>query len=140
MNEWGSHLAAVNAVLNGLAFLLLCAGFVAIRRKRVQTHRTLMIAAFATSVVFLVSYLTRFYLTGVHRFPGEGALKTFYLWLLGSHTILAAVTPVLALRTLYLAAKGRFEAHRRIARVTLPVWMYVSVTGVLVYVLLYHVA
>jgi putative membrane protein len=140
MSDWGPRLAAVNAVLNGLAFVLLCAGYLAIRKKRIDTHRALMLAAFATSVLFLASYLTRFYLTGVHRFPGEGALKTFYLWVLGSHTILAAFTPILALRTLYLAARGRFEAHRRIARVTLPVWMYVSVTGVLVYVLLYHVA
>ena len=96
-----------------------------------------MIAAFATSVVFLVSYLTRFYLTGVHRYPGTGAMKTVYLSVLGSHTVLAAVTPFLAIRTLYLAAKGRFEAHRKIARVTLPIWMYVSVTGVVVYFLLY---
>jgi putative membrane protein len=140
MSDWGPRLAAVNAALNGLAFVLLCAGYAAIRKKRTETHRALMLAAFATSVLFLVSYLTRFYLTGVHRFPGEGALKTFYLWVLGSHTILAALTPILALRTLYLAAKGRFEAHRRIARVTLPIWMYVSVTGVLVYALLYHVA
>jgi putative membrane protein len=140
VTDWGPRLAAVNAGLNGLAFLLLCAGFAAIRKKRKEAHRSLMLAAFATSVLFLVSYLARFYLTGVHRFPGEGALKTFYLWVLGSHTILAAATPILALRTLYLAAKGRFEAHRKIARVTLPIWMYVSVTGVLVYVLLYHVA
>lgn len=99
-----------------------------------------MIAAFAASVVFLISYLTRFSLTGVHRFPGEGSLKIFYLCLLASHTVLAAVTPALALRTLYLAAKGRLDEHRKIAKFTLPIWMYVSMTGVLVYVLLYHIA
>jgi uncharacterized membrane protein YozB (DUF420 family) len=137
MSTWGDRLAAVNACLNGLAFVFLCLGYRAIRARRVQTHRRWMVTAFVTSVLFLVSYITRFSLTGVHRYPGTGALKTVYLSVLGSHTILAAVTPFLAIRTLYLAAKGRFEAHRKIARVTLPIWMYVSVTGVVVYVLLY---
>lgn len=137
MSNLGDRLAALNAFLNGLAFVFLCLGYVAIRGRKTETHRRFMIAAFATSVVFLVSYLTRFYLTGVHRYPGTGTMKTVYLSVLGSHTVLAAVTPFLAIRTLYLAAKGRFEAHRKIARVTLPIWMYVSVTGVLVYFLLY---
>lgn len=140
MSDVGAKLAALNACLNGLAFLLLCAGFRAIRRKRVEAHRLFMITAFATSALFLISYILRFTLTGVHRFPGEGPLKTIYLGVLGSHTILAAMTPILAVRTLYLAAKARFEEHRRIARITLPIWMYVSVTGVLVYFLLYHLA
>lgn len=140
MEGLGARLAALNAVLNGMAFIFLLGGYLAIRRQRRELHRRFMLAAFTTSIIFLASYLTRFYLTGVHRFPGEGGLKTFYLCVLGSHTILAAVTPFLALRTLYLAAKGRFEQHRKIAKITWPVWAYVSITGVMVYVLLYQVA
>ncbi len=134
----GPTLAALNATLNGLSALFLMIGFLAIRRKQVLLHRRCMVTAFGLSVIFLISYLTRFALTGVHRYPGEGLLKTVYLVLLGSHTTLAAVTPFLAIRTLYLALKGRFEEHRRIARITFPIWMYVSVTGVMVYKMLYH--
>jgi putative membrane protein len=137
VNELGARLAAVNAFLNGLAFVFLLLGYRMIRAKKIEAHRKLMLAAFATSVVFLVSYLTRFYLTGVHRYPGTGIMKTVYLSVLGSHTVLAAITPVLAIRTLYLGLKNRVEAHRKIAKITLPIWMYVSVTGVLVYFLLY---
>ncbi len=140
MEDLGPILAAVNATLNSSAGLCLFFGYRAIRRKDRETHKKWMITAFAVSVIFLISYLTRFYLTGVHRFPGEGTMKTVYLTLLLSHTTLAAVTPVLAIRTLYLAAKGRFEAHKKIARVTFPIWMYVSVTGVVVYLMLYHLA
>ena len=138
MNALGPILAAVNASLNGLSALFLCGGLIAIKKKRVDIHWRCMVVAFCLSVVFLISYLTRFYLTGVHRYPGEGGMKTFYFILLGSHTTLAAITPFLAIRTLYLAAKKRFDAHRRIARITWPIWMYVSVTGVVVYLMLYH--
>lgn len=134
----GFYLATLNACLNGLSAVLLFTGWRAIRRKRVGVHRLCMTAAFGVSVLFLVSYLTRFYLTGVHRYPGEGAMRVFYLALLGSHTTLAAVTPFLAIRTLYLAVKGRFESHKKIARITFPIWMYVSITGVVVYGMLYH--
>ena len=140
MTTLGPTLAALNACLNGLSALFLTAGFIAIRNRKVEFHRACMVTAFFLSILFLVSYLTRFYLTGVHRFPGEGGLKTFYLILLGSHTTLAAVTPFLAIRTLYLAVKKRFDSHRRIARITWPIWMYVSVTGVIVYFMLYHFA
>ena len=99
-----------------------------------------MLAACAASTLFLVSYLTRVALTGTHRFPAGGALRAAYLAILGSHTLLAALVLPLVLRALFLALRDRFPAHRRIARATLPVWLYVSVTGVVVYVLLYHVA
>jgi putative membrane protein len=131
-------LPTVNAALNALAFVLLVLGFAAIRRGARARHHALMIAACATSALFLVSYLTRVALTGTHRFPGTGALRAAYLAVLGSHTLLAAVAAPLVLRTLYLALRGRFPAHRRIARATLPIWMYVSATGVVVYAMLYH--
>lgn len=133
-------LPSVNAALNATSALLLFLGWRAIRGGRRDLHRNLMIAACASSVLFLVSYFTRVALTGTHRFPGEGALKAAYLAVLGSHTLLAAVTLPLVLRTLWLTLRQRFPEHRRIARWTFPVWMYVSVTGVVVYVMLYHLA
>ena len=97
-------------------------------------------SALGCSTVFLISYLIRFALTGIHRYPGEGWDRTLYLIILGTHTPLAAMVPALAIRTLYLALKGRFVTHRKWARVTFPIWMYVSVTGVAVYYMLYHYA
>lgn len=137
MSPLGPTLAALNATLNGLSAVFLLTGLIAIKNKRVDIHRRCMVTAFVLSVIFLVSYLTRFYLTGVHRYPGTGWTKTLYLTILSTHTSLAAVTPFLAIRTLYLAARGRFEAHKKIARITWPIWMYVSVTGVVVYGMLY---
>ena len=134
----GFFLASLNASLNGLAFLLLFFGWLAIRAKNVSRHKVLMGLAFATSCLFLISYLTRFYFTGVHRYPGEGWLKTLYLSILITHTPLAAAVPVLAIRLIYLAVKNRLAAHRRLARWTLPIWMYVSATGVVIYFMLYH--
>src|SRR5262249_51964952 len=134
----GEKLAALNGTLNGLAFILLCLGLIAIKRNKISTHRALMGSAFLVSALFLISYLTRFYLTGVHRYPGSGFLKTLYLTILGTHTLLAATVPFLAIRTLYLALKNRIPSHRRIAKVTLPIWMYVSATGVLIYFMLYR--
>ncbi|MGC3997597.1 MAG: DUF420 domain-containing protein [Anaeromyxobacter sp.] len=133
-------LPRLNATLNGLAGLLLLAGWLAIRSGARGLHQRLMLAAFSCSALFLVSYLTRVALTGVHPYPGQGALRTFYLALLGSHTLLAALALPLVLRTLFLAVNARFAEHRRIARVTFPVWLYVSVTGVAVYAMLYEVA
>jgi putative membrane protein len=138
--DLGELLPAVNAALNATAAVLLVAGWRAIRGGRRELHRGLMIAACATSALFLVSYLTRVALTGTHRFPGDGALRTVYLAVLASHTVLAALVVPLALRTLWLPLRSRFADHRRIARITLPVWIYVSVTGVAVYVMLYHLA
>ena len=133
-------LPPVNATLNATSAILLFVGYRAIRTKRVALHRFSMQAAFVTSTIFLVCYLTRFYLTGAHRFPGGGWLKAAYLTILFSHMVLAVATVPLVLRTLFLARAARFVEHRRIALVTFPVWMYVSVTGVIVYVMLYHVA
>ncbi len=131
-------LPTVNAVLNATSAVLVVLGFRAIRRGRRETHRALMLAAVATSVLFLAGYLTRMALTGTHRFPGGGALRAAYLAVLGSHTILAALAAPLVLWTLSLALRTRFPDHRRLARWTLPVWLYVSVTGVVVYVMLYQ--
>jgi putative membrane protein len=133
-------LPSVNATLNATSAVLLVLGFRAIRAGRRETHRALMLGAVASSVLFLVSYVTRIALTGTHRFPGEGALRAVYLAVLVSHTLLAALAGPLVLRTLFLALRERFPDHRRIARWTLPVWLYVSVTGVVVYVMLYHLA
>ena len=134
-----SHLPLVDAVLNATSAVLLALGFYFIRRKNIPAHRACMLAAFATSVLFLMCYLTYHYFHGVTRFPGQGLIRTFYFSLLGSHTILAVVIVPLVLTTLYRAWRGRFERHRRIAVWTLPLWMYVSVTGVAVYWMLYHV-
>ena len=133
-------LPPVNAALNATSAVLLVLGFRAIRAGDRRRHRALMLAAVGTSTVFLASYLTRVALTGTHRFPGAGALRAAYLAVLGSHTVLAAVAAPLVVATLALALRARFPSHRRIARWTLPVWLYVSVTGVIVYVMLYHLA
>jgi putative membrane protein len=136
-----SVLPTVNAVLNGTSGALLTAGFVAIRSGKIALHRALMLTACGTSTLFLASYLTRVALTGTHRYPGGGAAKFLYLAVLASHTLLAMAVLPLALRTLQLSLLAqRFDAHKRIARITLPVWLYVSVTGVIVYVMLYHFA
>ena len=131
-------LPALNAGLNATSAVLLFAGWRAIRARRVDIHWRCMLGATATSVVFLASYLTRFALTGVHRYPVDDWTRTVYLVVLGSHTLLAATVPFLVGRTLFLAWKKRFAGHRGIARWTLPIWFYVSVTGVVVYVMLYQ--
>jgi putative membrane protein len=133
-------LPSANAALNATSAVLVVLGFRAIRAGDRERHRTLMLAALGSSLLFLAGYLTRIALTGTHAFPGTGAFRAFYLAVLASHTVLAVVAAPLILRTLFLAFRSRFADHRRIARVTVPVWMYVSVTGVLVYVLLYHLA
>jgi uncharacterized membrane protein YozB (DUF420 family) len=131
-------LPTVNAALNAIAAVLLVWGYTLIRRKRVQTHRKVMTAAFATSCVFLVCYLIYHFQAGVVRFPRTGAIRTVYLSILGTHTVLAAAVPVLAIITLRRGLTARYDKHRRIAHWTLPIWLYVSVTGVVVYFMLYH--
>ncbi len=131
-------LPSVNAALNATSAALLLSGWTAIRAGRRTLHRNLMVAALAASTLFLAGYITRIALTGTHRFPGGGALRATYLAVLGSHTLLAAATAPLVIRTIFLSLSARFSEHRRIARWTLPIWMYVSVTGVVVYVMLYH--
>lgn len=131
-------LPTLNAGLNGLAAVLLLAGRWQIHRRREAAHRACMIAAFATSVVFLVSYLS-YHAThdDLVRYQGPAWGRTPYLVLLLSHTVLAAAVPFLALRTLWLGLKDRRASHRRWARITFPIWLYVSATGVLVYLVLY---
>ena len=136
--QLGAILPTVNAGLNATSAVLLFTGWRAVKARRVALHRALMISAFTVSTVFLASYLTRFALTGTHRYEGDGAARLVYLALLFSHMLLAAATPPLALRALYLAWRGRIAEHRRVVRWTLPVWMYVSVTGVIAYLMLYH--
>ncbi|HUL60357.1 MAG TPA: DUF420 domain-containing protein [Anaeromyxobacteraceae bacterium] len=133
-------LPSVNAALNGTSALLLLAGWRAIRARRRRLHRNLMLAALAASTLFLAGYLTRIALTGTHRFPGGGALHAAYLGILGSHTLLAVLAAPLVLRTAFLSLRARFPEHRRLARWTLPIWAYVSITGVVVYLMLYQLA
>jgi putative membrane protein len=131
-------LPTVNACLNALSFCLLLAGFISIRRGKRDLHRRLMVAAFVTSCVFLVSYLTRFALTGTTPYPGSGGMKALYLAILFTHMPLAAAVVPLSLRALWLAWKGEYAAHKRTTRWLYPIWSYVSVTGVVVYLMLYH--
>lgn len=135
------HLPAVNAALNATSAVLLVAGLLAIRAGRRERHAALMRAAFATSALFLACYL--YYHIAVAagqptRYRGIGWRRTAYLALLLSHTVLALVNLPMVLRTLWLAHRERWEAHARLARRTFPIWLYVSVTGVAVYVVLYH--
>jgi len=134
----GTQLAFVNACLNGLAGVVLLSGRIAIARGNRLLHQRLMTAAFLISAVFLACYLTRVVLSGTHAYPGTGPWRTIYFTVLITHMMLAVVTPVMAIRAIYLARQARFDAHRRLARWLWPIWMYVSVTGVVVYVLLYH--
>lgn len=135
----GDLLAPVNAGLNFASMCCLLAGFWFIKIRDVRRHRLAMLGAVGASAVFLVFYLLRFNLSGTHRFAGEGMAKVVYLTILFSHMILAAVIVPLILRLLYLVWRSRFHAHARLARWTYPMWLYVSVTGLLVYILLYHV-
>lgn len=131
-------LPSVNAFLNATAAILLVWGFALIRRKRIAQHRRVMITAFCVSCAFLVCYLVYHAQVGSVHFAKTGAIRTVYLSILGTHTVLAAAVPVLVIITLRRGLAQRFDKHRRIARWTLPIWLYVSVTGVVVYVMLYH--
>jgi uncharacterized membrane protein YozB (DUF420 family) len=131
-------LPAVNATLNSLATVLLVTGYVLIKRRRLTAHRNVMIAALVCSTLFLTSYLVYHAQVGSVRFPGTGLSRTIYLSILLTHTILAATVPVLAVITVWRASKKRFDRHKAIARWTLPIWLYVSVTGVVVYWMLYQ--
>jgi uncharacterized membrane protein YozB (DUF420 family) len=131
-------LPSVNATLNLTAAILLIWGYVLIRRKQVQTHRKVMLSAFAVSSAFLVCYLVYHFQVGSVRYQKTGALRAIYLSILATHTVLAAAVPPLAIITLNRGLGARFDKHRRIARWTLPIWLYVSVTGVVVYMMLYR--
>ncbi len=130
-------LPTLNACLNALSGVLLVSGFLQIRKRNVRAHQRLMLSAFAVSILFLISYLIYHYNVGSVAFTGQGWVRPLYFGILISHTSLAAVVPFLASATLYRAWKGDFQRHRRIARVTFPIWLFVSVTGVLVYLFLY---
>jgi uncharacterized membrane protein YozB (DUF420 family) len=133
-----SDLPAVNACLNSVSAILLTGGFLFIKRKKQRAHRNCMIAALATSTLFLVSYLYYHAHAGSTKFP-ENWFRPYYLIILLTHTVLAVVIVPLILAAVVQAARGKFESHKKIARWTWPMWMYVSVTGVLIYLLLYQI-
>ena len=135
MNFYDS-LPAVNAILNGTAAVLLTVGFLLIQARKIKAHRAAMLTAFGVSIVFLVCYLLNHYHAGIVYY--KGGMRTLYMLVLWTHTPLAAAVPVLAIITLSRGLKGRIRAHKAIARWTLPIWLYVSVTGVVVYEMLYR--
>jgi putative membrane protein len=129
-------LPAVNALLNGLCTVALLAGFYFIRQRNIPAHRVSMVVAFVFSSLFLVSYITNHALHGETHFPGFGTVRTVYLSILASHVILSVVALPMVLTTFFFSLSGRFRQHRKIASFTLPIWLYVSVTGVVVYAML----
>jgi uncharacterized membrane protein YozB (DUF420 family) len=137
---WEQLHPAINAALNLTCFVFLVLGRVAIARGDVALHRRRMLTAFTAAAIFLVSYVIRFATTGAHRYPGDGWDRTVYLITLFSHMTLAVVLVPLVIGALRRALRGDFEAHKRLVRFTWPIWVYVSVTGVLVYLMLYHLA
>jgi putative membrane protein len=139
LSELGDSLAAVNASLNATSAVALLAGFVLIHRRNVHGHRKAMVTALTASGLFLVLYVTRIALTGTHSFAGEGLARTVYFTILFSHMALAVFVFPFVLRLVYLARHRRFHEHAYLARRVFPIWAYVSLTGLLVYLLLYHV-
>jgi len=133
-----TDLPALNACLNSISTILLGAGYYFIRRREIARHKMSMIAAFVCSILFLTSYLIYHYHVGSIPFTGQGWIRPVYFTILITHIILAAAIVPLALITLYRAWRGQFDRHKRIARWTWPLWMYVSVTGVVIYVMLYQ--
>ncbi len=131
-------LPGLNATLNGATAVLLSAGYAMVRTRRLLAHKACMLAAFAVSVLFLCSYLYYHAHAGVKHYAGQGWLRPVYFGILLTHTVLAAVIVPLAVTTVYFGLRSRHPAHQRIARWTLPIWLYVSLTGVVVYVLLYR--
>ena len=139
MPDYIPFLPHLNAILNSTSAVLLLSGYSFIRRGNVRAHRNCQVTAVVTSALFLISYLTYHYFHGSTRFTGQGIVRPVYFVILISHTILAVVIVPLILITIYRAARRDFERHRRIARWTLPLWLYVSVTGVIVYLMLYQI-
>jgi uncharacterized membrane protein YozB (DUF420 family) len=131
-------LPAVNATLNATSGILLSTGYLLIKRRHINAHRNCMLMAFASSTLFLVSYVTYHAHAGSHPFGGQGAVRLVYFSILISHIVLAIVILPMAIVTLTRGLKGRYARHVRIARRTFPIWMYVSVTGVIVYLMLYQ--
>ncbi len=139
MSEYISYLPHVNACLNGASALLLVSGYSFIRSRNVAAHRACQLAALGVSILFLASYLTYHYHHGATTFKGQGLVRPIYFTILTSHTILAVVIVPLVTWTFYRAFRQDFQRHRRIARITLPLWLYVSITGVIVYLMLYQI-
>jgi putative membrane protein len=133
-----SELAFFNACLNASALVCLCLGYIAIRRQQILVHRLFMGTAFVLSAFFVVSYVTRYTTYGDTAFQGQGIIRPVYFTILVSHVLLAIVVVPLVLRTLYFALRSDFVRHRKIARITFPIWAYVSLTGVVVYLMLYQ--
>lgn len=144
MTDAGAWHALLNACLNATSALLIVLGVSAARRGALATHRRFMLSAFAVSCVFLVSYLTRYVLHNLIEglpatpFRGEGLARIVYLVILFSHMVLAAIVPVVAIRAIWLGLKKRIADHRALVRFAFPAWLYVSVTGVVIYLMLYH--
>ena len=133
-----TDLPTVNALLNGAATILLIIGYSLVRQRKLESHRKVMMAAFGCSIAFMASYLYYHSQVGSVKFQGEGTVRTVYLAILLTHSVLAAAVPFLASITLFRGLKERFTSHRKIARWTLPIWLYVSVTGVVIYWMLYQ--
>ena len=138
MPEFIPYLPHVNACLNGTSAVLLLAGYSFIRAGKIAAHRACQISALIVSLLFLTSYLTYHYFHGTTRFPGTGFVRPVYLTILFTHTVLAIVIVPLVAITFYRAFRQDFARHRKIARITLPLWLYVSITGVIVYLMLYQ--
>lgn len=134
----GPCLALLNACLNFSSFVLIVSAWRAVKRGDRQLHRKLMVSAICVACVFLLSYTIRMLITGSVPYPGGGWPRTLYFWILGSHTILAASLVFFVPRTVFLAIRERFTEHRKLARITFPLWVYVSITGVIVYLMLYQ--
>jgi len=139
MSEYISYLPHLNACLNGTSAILLFSGYRFIKAHNVVAHRACQVSALVVSTLFLASYLTYHYFHGTTRFQGTGLARPVYFTILTSHTILAIVIVPLVAITFYRAFRQDFERHRRIARITLPLWLYVSITGVIVYLMLYQI-
>jgi uncharacterized membrane protein YozB (DUF420 family) len=139
MPEFISYLPHLNACLNGTSAVLLTAGYLSIRSGRIAAHRACQISALVVSLLFLTSYLTYHYFHGTTRFQGTGLSRPIYFTVLTSHTILAVVIVPLVIITFYRAFRQDLARHRKIARITLPLWLYVSITGVIVYLMLYQI-
>lgn len=133
---WVKHLGALNAAFNGLSTVFLAMGFIEIKKRRFNRHMKFMISAFVSSAFFLISYVIYHHFVGDSKFLGEGLIRYFYFFILISHIVLSAFIVPLVLTTFYYAFSANFEKHRKIARWTLPIWLYVSVTGVLVFLML----
>ncbi|HEY7914145.1 MAG TPA: DUF420 domain-containing protein [Blastocatellia bacterium] len=131
-------LPTLNAILNATSGLFIIAGYLFIRRRNIEAHRNCMIAAVSASILFLISYLIYHFNVGATSFRGEGLARPVYFFILITHTVLATIIVPFVIVTLRRALKGQYDRHRKIARWTFPMWLYVSVTGVIVYLMLYH--